>query len=157
MQCAEEGLQNAYWMVACLFMARKSGPGWLKGLGWCCFHMPITAVAKDSLRLELCLSLTQQRKQNKFTFSCTLGVERPWDPKHFVLGRSLESRAFDLQVRNTVCWTVLVKAVHTEVCSACTCPGLTCCSSTLDFMDCLCVPYHKSSSGVLTFATVVML
>ena len=33
----------AYWIVADLFMARKSGPGWLKGLGWCCFQIPVTA------------------------------------------------------------------------------------------------------------------
>lgn len=31
-----------YCMVACLFMALKSGPGWLKGFGLCCFQIPMT-------------------------------------------------------------------------------------------------------------------
>ena len=64
------------------------------------------------------LSLTQQRKhckENTFTFSCTLGVERPWDPKHFVLGRSLESRALNLQVRSPVNWTILLNFAYTNV------------------------------------------
>ena len=42
--------QYTYWIVACLFIALKSGPGWLKGFAWCCFQMPITAVANKGDR-----------------------------------------------------------------------------------------------------------